>query len=102
MSPGPDLLLLPSLSCRRSAVMEESRVYFYHLFLLERTEILTQRGTTPPGSEGFLRCHWFTLRTRHACPLALVDWSQIVLPGVNHREISQWDERVQAWRVCSP
>lgn len=47
-------------------------------------------------------CHWFAFRTRHTCPLALVDWSQIVLPVVNHGEISQWDERGQAWRVCSP
>lgn len=42
------------------------------------------------------------LATRHTCPLALVDQSQIVLPLVNHRDISQWDERGQAWRVCSP
>ncbi len=50
----------------------------------------------------FSSCHWFIFRTRHTCPLALVDRSQIVLPLVNHGEISQWDERGQAWRVCSP
>lgn len=50
----------------------------------------------------FSACHWFVFRTHHTCPLALVDWSQIVLPVVNHSDISQWDERGQAWRVRSP
>lgn len=50
----------------------------------------------------FSACHWFVLPTCHTCPLALVDRSQIVLPLVNHGDISQWDERGQAWRVCSP
>ena len=35
-------------------------------------------------------------------PWAPVDPSQIVPSAVNHEEISQWDERGQAWRVCSP
>lgn len=50
----------------------------------------------------FSACHWFIFGARHTCPLALVDWSQIVLPVVNHRDISQWDERGQAWRLRSP
>lgn len=58
--------------------------------------------TAPPGSEGFLSCHWFIFTTHHTCPLAPVDWSQIVPLVVSHGEISQWDERGQAWRVCSP
>ena len=49
----------------------------------------------------FSACHWFIFRTCHTCPLALVDRGQIVLPVFNHGHISQWDERGQAWRVCS-
>lgn len=50
----------------------------------------------------FSACHWFIFTTHHTCPLALVDWSQIVPPVVNHRDISQWDKRGQAWRARYP
>ena len=71
--------------------------------LLRHTPLMSFISLQPRlARRDFSGCHWFTLRTRHTCPLALVDGSQIVPPVVNHAEISQWDERGQAWRVCSP
>lgn len=71
--------------------------------LLRHTPLMSFISLQPRlAPRDLVGCHWFAFRTRHTCPLALVDWSQIVLPLVNHAEISQWDERGQAWRVCSP
>lgn len=50
----------------------------------------------------FFVCHWFVRRTRHTCPLALADWSQILILVVSQKDISQWEQRVQAWSVRSP